>query len=74
MSVKDNRDLFGFDRQRGSHSRSSSLGPSVIRDEMKYIHDDDDVIVKVSCLSSHLSFCILRMCCKLAAVTLPGYF
>ena len=48
LLVQDNRDLFGFDRHRRNHSASSSLGPSAIRDELKYIHDDDDVIVKVS--------------------------
>jgi len=45
--MQDNRDLFGFDRHRRNHSGSSSLGPAAIREELKYIHDDDDVIVKV---------------------------
>ena len=47
LYLQDNRDLFGFERHRRNHSGSSSLGPSVIREELKYIHDDDDVIVKV---------------------------
>ena len=45
--VQDNRDLFGFERHRRNHSGSSSLGPSAIREELRYIRDDDDVMVKV---------------------------
>jgi len=54
--VQDNRDLFGFDRHRRNHSGSSSLGPAAIRDELKYIHDDDEVIVKVCDSSFYKSF------------------
>jgi len=57
--MQDNRDLFGFDRHRRNHSGSSSLGPSVIREELKYIHDDEDVIVKVCCCSPQFSICVL---------------
>lgn len=61
ITVQDNRDLFGFDRHRRNHSGSSSLGPSAIREELRYIRDDDDVIVKVYLLHSSGFYSCIRV-------------